>query len=130
MQSGDDDDVLWVSFGFESELSKNDVLLIVCGKAVDEQDRELGMYGLYFEGSEQTRSCYNAAERITVSESAVDIDLTEEGSRMLEFPGQVRFICDSVAPEFRKAQRVFEKMMRYEWAKALQYDVKTCCGML
>ena len=120
IRSGEDDAVLWVSLGFESELAKNDVLFIVCGKSVDEQDRELGMDGLYFERFNQINSCYNAAERISVTEDAISISLTEEGRGELKLPELVRFGCSLVSTEFREARKVFEKMMRYDWAKAVQ----------
>lgn len=120
MRSGEDDHVIWVSLGFKSELSADDVLFIVCGKTVDEQDRELGMDGLYFERLDQINSCYNAAERIYVSEGAVELDLTGEGARGLKLPELVHFDCDSVASEFRDARKLLKKMTRYEWAKAVQ----------
>lgn len=121
MQSGEDDVVLWISFGFRSELSENDILFIVCGKEINEQDKRLGMDEVYFERLDQINSCYNAAERISVSEGAVDIDFTENGCRELKLSKLVRFDCKSVTSEFSDACIIFRKMIAQEWAKTIQF---------
>jgi hypothetical protein len=119
MRAEEDEHLLSVSFGFGSQLSEFDVLFIVCGKTADEQDLRRGLDGLYFERFDQLYSCYNAAESISVSEDAVALDLTPEGSRQLGLPALVSFDCRSVAAEFRVARKVFGKMAEYEWAKAI-----------
>lgn len=117
--SGEDEDMLWVSLGFESELSPHDVLFIVCGKELFEQDRELGMDGLYFERFDQAYSCYHAARKIFVDETSVDVDFEPDGSRELELPESIRFDCRPALPGLREARKVFEKMAELEWAGAV-----------
>lgn len=119
LRAEEDGSILSVSLGFSSRLSEYDVLFIVCGKTADGQERRRGLGGLYFERFDQLYSYHNAAESISVSEDAVEVALTPEGSRQFRLPALVSFDCRSVAAEFRRAREVFEEMAKYEWAKAI-----------
>ena len=114
VQSGEDDGCLWVSLGFTSALQKYDVLHVVCGQEVDDQDRKLGMDGIYLERFDQAYSGYKGAREITVSESRVEVLLTKRGAKDLAFSGPVSFMCSKRLKGYAHAVRVFRRMSEQE----------------
>ena len=75
----DEDDYFSVSFGFQSEISENDVLFIVCSKERASAGDLTYQDGLYFERYDQLYSGYNFAELIVVKNQLVVINFTAGG---------------------------------------------------
>ena len=57
LHSSEDEQALWVSTGFVSDLNDLDVLHIVCAKEIDEKDTNTDLEGIYFERFDQGYSC-------------------------------------------------------------------------
>ena len=111
-----------MSLGFKSGLSEFDVLFVVCGRRLKEQDRARGTSGLYFERFDQLYSCDGAAELISVGSEWVDVDFDAEGGRELKFPARVRFDCRSARGNPSELRRVFAAMSVYEWGRVVSVD--------
>jgi hypothetical protein len=118
--SGEDKDILWIGLHFNSVLSKEDWLLIVCGKEVDDQDKSLGMDSLYFERLDQAYSCYGAAKLIRPALGGVEIHFTSQGSKILEFPAEVIFDCTDITENWQTTRKTLEKMAGYKWAGSIK----------
>jgi hypothetical protein len=116
--SGEDDHTLWVSLGFQSELSEQDVLFIVCGKQIAEQERREEYDGLYFERWDQAYSGYDLAESIIIRPTTVEIGWSKDGSKELEWPRSVQFDCSSVG-NWAEIQKMLQRMREYPWAAAI-----------
>ncbi|MFK5924811.1 MAG: Imm10 family immunity protein [Verrucomicrobiota bacterium] len=114
LMSGSDEDCLWVTLGFASELESCDVLHIVCDKKTDDQDRSYGMEGIYLERSDQSLGGYRGADKIEIKESEVLLELNDEGQKQLGFNGAVLFFYGKETEGAEGALRVFSEMPKYE----------------
>ena len=119
VKSGVSSTDLWVSLGFSSPLERWDVLHIVCAKRFDDQDRELGMDSIYLERFDQAYSCYKAASRIRVHQRGVDLHLTKQGAKALDFAPILRLTYPQRQRGVQKAIRVFKQMTKYECGRII-----------
>ncbi len=67
LMAGNDDETLWVSIGFSSELEE-----------LDDQDVASGMDGIYLERFDQAYSCYKGASQILVEHNSILIQLNKQ----------------------------------------------------
>ncbi len=114
IMSRDDENSLWVSLGFSSEMEELDVLFIVCGKSIDEQDENNEMDGIYLERYDQENSGYKLADSIKVSNSKIQVDLNPKGQKELNFKDIVTFQVPVKLDGFSNAINIFEKMTLYK----------------
>lgn len=112
-----------VSFGFESEISNDDVLFIVCGKEYENNFQINNQNKLYFERFDQVYSGYNLEESILVKDKFIDIAFTIGGYTQLQFPTkQIRFDFSSAKGDFSSIRNTFEKMSQLEWIKVISFE--------
>jgi hypothetical protein len=119
----DGEDYYSVSFGFQSEISENDVLFIVCSKERSSAGNLTDQDGLYFERYDQLYSGYNFAESIVVKNQSVVINFTVGGYTWLQFPAnQICFEFSSAKGVFSTIQNTFEKMSKLEWINVINFE--------
>jgi hypothetical protein len=119
MAAGEDEITIWVSLGFKSEISPLDVLFIVCGKSVDEQQLRHGMDKLYFERFDQAMSCYGGAESISLGASEVTIHFAPIGTKRMHFPETVRFNLSAAAERSGSVADNLKKMRGFPWGSII-----------
>ena len=128
IMSGDDEDCLWVTLGFSSDLEELDVLHIVCGKWIDPQGRKTGMDGIYLERFDQAYSGYKGADSIGVSPSIIKIGLNRKGKKALGFKGAVTFRVPKKLKGLSKALKVFAKMSGYDCGRIIEIAQQSTPG--
>lgn len=112
-----------VSFGFDSDISKDDVLFIVCGKETESKSYSPQQRGLYFERFDQVYSGYNFAESILVRHHSVEIDFTFGGYAWLQFPTkQIIFDFSNAKGDFSTIRNTFQKMSAIEGIHIISFD--------
>lgn len=122
IQSGEEEaDYLYVSLHFKSSYSANDCLHVVCGRSVDERERQSGMDKIDLERLDQTQAGYGAASRILVTAEAIQFDFTPDGQRLLGFSSPLRLLWSSSSGEYREAHENLAKMQTLECGKAIEF---------
>ncbi len=119
-QAGIHNGTLWVSLHFESPATTEDRIHIVCATSVDEQDRGQGMNAIYLERLHQGQSGYGLASQIRVTDSAVELQLTPDGLKRLEFPDSLRLKWSSTLDGYKIARQHLARMPDYECGKVVQ----------
>jgi hypothetical protein len=119
IRSGNSNDCLWVSVAFSSELERDDVLHIVCATSVDEQDRRLRQNTIYLERFDQAYSCYEGADRITVSSNRIDVEFNNAGTEHLSFTRSVAFLSNKDLHGWAEALVVFREMSKHECGRVV-----------
>ncbi len=120
IMSGDDENSLWVSLGFSSEMAELDVVYIVCGKSINEQDCNTDMDGIYLERYDQAYSGYKGADTIQVSDFLIQVDLNSKGQKDLDFQGTVSFRIPTELKGLSNAVDIFKKMSQYECGQIIK----------
>lgn len=111
IMQGEEVDVFWVSVGFESDQNVDDVLHIVCAKAIDEQDIELGHDTIYLERHDQSFSCYGGADFIDIASNKITVQFNAIGSESIGLTGKVIFSSKNSLTE---AVNILEEMSKLE----------------
>jgi hypothetical protein len=57
-------------------------------------------------------SCYEAADKISVTESSVALTLNKNGQVSLELPKLVEFVSEKPGRDFQKAKTMFTEMKK------------------
>jgi hypothetical protein len=109
LMAGNDDETLWVTIGFSSELEEFDVLHIVCAEEIDEQDIASNMDGIYLERFDQAYSCYKCASQISVNHNSILIQFNKIGMEALDFSNKIKFIIPKSLENINDVKHVFEK---------------------
>jgi hypothetical protein len=113
INSGQDDDFLWVMLGFSSTFQQLDTLYIVCPATVTSKDIPTETYGLYYERFDQLYSCYDAADRITITANTVELAFSPEGAKSLNFDGPVTFQCPPRLKGLSDARKILQRMAKH-----------------
>jgi hypothetical protein len=79
--SFDEDDTMAVFSFCADEGQSTEYLMLRYPLQMDEQDRHLGLDGLYIERNEQGFGCYRGVESIRRIGDRIEIDLNAEGKR-------------------------------------------------
>lgn len=122
VHSGEEEFVYWVSLGFSSDLEEYDVLHIVCGKSVDQQEKESNMDTIYMERFDQSYGCYGGASMIKICETGILIEFTQAGINTIELPEQVFFKAGSNLNGFSDAVKVLHQMREFPWGKIIKNE--------
>ena len=115
MGAGTDEISIWVSLGFKSEISPFDVLFVVCGKKMSEQQIQHGCDSLYYERFDQGMSCHSGADSIKLEPAAITIHFTALGIKRMKFSETVRFDASAVPEQFAKVCKNLRVMKNYPW---------------
>ncbi|WP_242108923.1 Imm10 family immunity protein [Luteimonas aquatica] len=118
--SGETDSEHWVTLRFASDGSEDDVIHVVCGLDVDEQDAALGMDRLYLERDDQSRGGYGGADAVEVAATSVRIHLNERGLRTLEFDESLDLHWTDTIEGKADAVDRFMKMREYPWGRIVR----------
>jgi hypothetical protein len=110
---------IWVSIGFSSPGREFDVLHLVGGDPVSPQHAKLGYLPIYLERYDQSLSCYQGADKISVQDGSVTVTLNKKGQDALGLPKTLHFVSDKIGDDFRQAREIFTKMMQYESGKII-----------
>jgi Immunity protein 10 len=109
VRSGIEDDVAWVSIWFRTEARNLEVLHIVCGKTIE--DSITGH--LYMERYDQAVACYGGAEKITICNDVIDLQLNKKGTKSLMLEASLALVVSEALSGWKKAVRVFQEMSNY-----------------
>src|SRR5436189_3570649 len=93
---------IWVSVGFNSKNRDLDVLHIVGGDPVSPQHAKLGYLPIYLERYDQSLSCYQGADEISVADGSVTVTLSKKGQDALGLPQTLHFVSDKIGDDFRQ----------------------------
>jgi hypothetical protein len=101
---------MWVSIGYRSKDGEQHALHIVGGEETSAQPVGRRLVPIYFERDDQSLSCYEAADKITVGEKSVALALNQNGQVSLELPKVVEFIAEKAGRDFKSARAMFIEM--------------------
>lgn len=110
---------IWVSVGFSSEDRDLDVLHIVGGDPISPQHAEYGYLPIYLERYDQSLSCYQGAEQISVGDASLTVILTKKAQDALRLTQQLNFVANKPEDDFRAAKEILTKMQKYESGKII-----------
>lgn len=82
--SFEEDDTMVVFAFCADEGQSNEYLMLQYSLQTDEQDRHLGLDGLYIERNDEAFGCYRGVESIRRVGDRIEIDLNTEGKRWLK----------------------------------------------
>lgn len=82
--SFDEDDIIAVFAFFADERQPVEYVMLQYPLQTDEQDRRLGLDGLYIERDDQAFGCYRGVESIQRIGDRIEIGLNAEGKRRLK----------------------------------------------
>lgn len=114
---------LWVVLGFRSPARPNDTLFIVTAENPDTSDPDRDL--LHFERFDQAYSGYDYATRVSATDEAVEIDLTDEGSRELELPARIRFSAANYRVDLSGVVRMLARMREISGARFIEVDLSS-----
>src|SRR6266550_1376827 len=86
IRCGDDNAGMWVSIGYRSKDGEPHMLHIVGGEETSAQPVGRSLVPIYFERDDQSLSCYEGADRISVTDRSVVLTLSKNGRDSLELP--------------------------------------------
>jgi hypothetical protein len=113
IKCGDDEMAgMWVSIGYRSKDREQHVLHIVGGEEKSAQPVGRTLVPIYFERDDQSLSCYEAADKISVTERSVVLTLNKNGRVSLDLPKSVEFVSEKPGREFKKAKTMFLEMQK------------------
>ena len=111
---------IWVSIGYCSKDGEQHVLHIVGGEEASERPNGRSLVPLYFELDDQSLSCYEAADRIVVSDRSITARFSKNGQNSLELPRTVEFATEKPSRDFKKARTMFNKMKKRKGGEVIQ----------
>jgi hypothetical protein len=103
---------VWVSIGYRSKDGEQHVLHIVGGEEASAQPVDRSLVPIYFERDDQSLSCYEGADKISVTDSSVTLTFTKNGRNSLELPKTVELVAAKPGRDFRKARTMFTEMRK------------------
>jgi hypothetical protein len=113
IKCGDDEMAgMWVSIGYRSKDRKQHVLHVVGGEEKSAQPVGRTLVPIYFERDDQSLSCYEAADKISVTERSVALTLNKNGRVSLELPKTVELVSEKPGRDFKKARMMFLEMQK------------------
>src|SRR4051812_41314498 len=112
ISSGENDNSLWIMLGFTSTFQKLDTLYIACPATVTPTDICTNTHRFYYERFHQLFSCYEAADRITVTAATIELAFTPGGAKSLNFDGPVTFHCPPRLKGLSQARKMLQRMAK------------------
>ena len=112
IKCGDDTSGMWVGIRYRSKDGESHDLYIVGGEETSAQQVGRSLVPIYFERDDQSLSCYEAADKISVTQRSVALDLNKNGRTSLELPKTVEFVSEKPGRDFEKARMVFIEMQK------------------
>lgn len=107
--ASDEDEYLQVAFG-EAEDGEGHYVLMQLAKEPDDQDRRLGLDGLYLEIDGQEQAGYGVVEQIEIAGSTVRIDLKSSALGLPPDSTPLEIACSIEADEFSEISTMLQKM--------------------
>src|SRR5215472_4223551 len=120
IKSGDGDSGMWVGIRFRSKNGEQHDLYIVGGEESDKKPIGRTLVPIYFEKGDQSLSCYEAADKITVTDSAIALALNKNGRVCLELPRTVEFAAAKAGKDFKQARAMFVAMQKRHGGGVIQ----------
>ncbi len=87
-------------------------LYIVAGEEATAKPVGRGPVPIYFEHDDQSQSCYEGADQISISNGSVTLILNKNGRDSLELPKTVEFVTAKPGRDYRKAKTMFTEMKK------------------
>ena len=103
---------MWVSIGYRTKDGKLHALHIVGGEETKAQPVGRTLVPIYFERDDQSLSCYEAADKISVTGNSVTLILNKNGRVSLELPSDVVFLADKPGSDFKNARAMFAAIQK------------------
>lgn len=119
IKSGDGDAGMWVGIRYRSKDGKRHNLYIVGGEETGQQPLGRKPFPMYFEHDDQSLSCYEGADKITVTDNSVTLTLNQNGRACLELPKTIELASAKAGRNFKKAKDMFVAMQKRHGGKVI-----------
>jgi hypothetical protein len=119
IKCGDDNAGMWISIGYRSKDGEQHMLHVVGGEETSIQPVGRTLVPIYFERDDQSLSCYEAADKISVRARAIELTLNRNGRVSLELPTTVTFVVDKPGGDFKKAKTMFGRMKKRQGGEVI-----------
>lgn len=103
---------MWVGLRYRSKDGELQSLYIVAGEETTAKPVGRSLVPVYFEHDDQSQSCYEGADRISITASSVTLTLNKNGRHSLELPRTVEFATAKPGRDYRKAKTMFAEMRK------------------
>lgn len=103
---------MWVGLRYRSKDGELHSLYIVAGEETTAKPVGRSLVPVYFEHDDQSQSCYEGADKISIKASSVTLTLNENGRHSLELPKTVEFAIAKPGRDFKKAKTMFTEMRK------------------
>jgi len=103
---------MWVGIGYRSKDGERHALYIVGGEEASAKPTGRSLVPIYFEQDDQSLSCYEAADKISVTDNSVTLTLNKNGRVSLALPKTVHFVAEKAGRDFKKAKKMFAEMLK------------------
>jgi hypothetical protein len=120
IKCGDDNAGMWVGIRYRSKDGESHDLYIIGGEETSAQPVGRTLVPIYFERDDQSLSCYEAADKISVTERSVALTLNKNGRVSLELPKTVEFISEKPRRDFKNARLMFVEMQKRHSGEVIQ----------
>ena len=119
IRCGDDNAGMWISIGYRSKDGEQHMLHIVGGEETGVQPVGRKPIPIYFERDDQMLSCYEAADKISVTKNAIALTLNKNGRICLELRREVEFVAEKPGRDFKKARTMFTRMKKRQGGEVI-----------
>jgi hypothetical protein len=110
---------MWVGIGYRSNEGQMHALYIVGGEEASAKHMGRSLVPIYFERDDQSLSCYEAADKISVEDGSITLTLNKNGCVSLELPKTVQFVAEKASRDFKKARKMFAEMKKRHGGKVI-----------
>lgn len=122
INSANDAAGLWVAIGYQTKDRRRHALFIVGGEEADKARLKQSPVPIYFERDDQSLSCYEGAEKISVSDRKIVMVLNKNGMVSLEMPKINEFVAEKADANFAKARKIFAEMQKRKSGEVIQLE--------
>lgn len=113
---------MWVGLRYQSKDGEQHSLYIVGGEETSAKPIGRTAVPIYFERDDQSLSCYEAADKILVTDNSVALTLNKNGRVSLELPKAVEFVAEKAGKDFKKAKKMFAAMHKRHGGVVIHVD--------
>jgi hypothetical protein len=74
---------------------------------------------IYFEHDDQSQTCYEGADRISIADNSVTLIFNKNGRDSLALPRTVEFVTAKPGRDFKKAKSLFTEMKKRQGGEVI-----------
>lgn len=103
---------MWVGLRYRSKDGEQHSLYIVAGEEVTAKPVGRSLVPIYFEHDDQSQSCYQGADRISITDTSVTLTLNKNGRDSLELPRAIQLVASNPGKDYKKAKTMFSEIKK------------------